>query len=109
MIPPEVVFLSISQAERVNAAVAASHTPHASPAPRRHWRRALSALVHFVRIPLACAAIVALLTRGTPGQPIAYAVAAVVLVAGVALGASALMPPRRSAGGTTLLRQAARR
>ena len=98
MITPEVVFLSIQQAERVNRAVAAAGT-----SPRRDWRRALSTLVHFVRIPLVCAAIVALLTRGTPGQPIAWAMAVVVLGAGIVLAASALVTPRRSGAGRETL------
>lgn len=86
MLLPEVTTLTPLASERVNAG--ASDMITAARTPTR--REALAATLRFVRIPLICAAFVALTSAQPEGRMIALAIAVVVAGAGLAMHAREL-------------------
>lgn len=92
MLLPEVTTLTPLAKERVNAGVL-EMTPKLIPSRRE----ALAATVRFVRIPLVCAALVALTSPELAGRLIALAIGVTVIVAAVTMHARELfgrMAPR---------------
>ncbi len=86
MLLPEVTTLTPLASERVNAG--GSEMIDTTSTPTR--REALVATLRFVRIPLICAALVALTSTETEGRLIALAIAVVVAGAGLAMYAREL-------------------
>ena len=89
MLLPEVTTLATPAARRINAAGGPALAAMAPPSRRA----ALFALGRFVRIPLICAAMVALATPNGAGRLIALGIALLVVAAGVTLHARTLFAP----------------
>lgn len=85
MLLPEVTTLTPLAKERVNAGV-----PRMIPTLIPSRRAALAATIRFVRIPLVCAALVAVTSPELAGRLIALAVGVVVVSAGVTMHAREL-------------------
>ncbi len=85
MLLPEVTTLTPLAKERVNAGV-----PRMTPRSIPSRREALTATVRFVRIPLICAAFVALTSPEAAGRVIALAIGVMVIAAAVTMHAREL-------------------